>query len=433
MDEGLRVLIAGAGIGGLTAALSLHAAGFRGGVVVVDPCPPPVAEGAGLNLLPHAVRELTELDLGEQLAEAAAEPRELVYADRHGNTVVSHPRGRYAGYRWPQLSVHRAELQRVLRDAVRDRLGPDTVRAGLALGTYEQRPDGVRAVLRRAAADRGGPAGQEEIDADVLVGCDGLHSAVRRRLHPGEGAPRWNGIRMWRGVTEAPLPLDGRTMLVAGSYRPARVVVYPLADKRVAWVAEVRVAAPNAVPSTAPGEADWAREGRLADVLPYFDDWCVDGLDVVGLMRAAPTVLEFPMVDRDPLDSWTDGRVTLLGDAAHPMLPVGSNGGSQAVLDARVLAWALARHPGDPAAGLLAYEDARRAPANRILAACRDMAADRVLDTVAQRAPEGFRRIEDVLTQTELDRMRAGTRRVTDEDVAALNAQPSWSVDAPRP
>ncbi|MCF6522494.1 flavin-dependent oxidoreductase [Streptomyces sp. JJ36] len=423
----MRVLIAGAGIGGLSTALSLHAAGAGEGVVVADASRRLRPVGAGINLLPHAVRELTELGLGDRLAAVAAEPRELLFTDRHGNRITGHPRGRAAGYRWPQLSVHRGALQRILLEAVRERLGPRAVRTGLALEDAAAGPGGVRAWFRA----RDGAAGTGvTLDADVLVGADGLHSAVRRGLHPGEGPPLWNGIRMWRGVTEAPPPLDGRTMIIAGSYRPARVVVYPLGGGLVNWVAEVRVAGPG-VPGggrPAPHGADWSRRGRLDDVLPYFADWRIDGLDVAGLLRGAARILEYPMVDRDPLATWGAGPVTLLGDAAHPMYPVGSNGGSQAVLDARVLARELARRPGDPEGALRAYEAERLGPVNAIALACRDMPADRMLDTVAERAPQGFRCIEEVLSAAELAAMRTALRRTTDTDAAELNARPSWSV-----
>ncbi|OEV03227.1 hypothetical protein AN216_12655 [Streptomyces oceani] len=418
-------MIVGAGIGGLSTALSLHAAGVTDRVQLVDASRRLRPLGAGINLQPHAVRELTELGLGDRLAAVSAEPQSLLFTDRHGNRIVAHPRGRHAGYAWPQVSVHRGDLQGVLLEAVHERLGPTAVRTGLALEDYEERADGVTARLRERTADGDRAGAEVRLDADVLVGADGLYSAVRRHLHPGEGPPRWNGIRMWRGVTAAPAPLDGRTMVVAGSYQPARIVVYPLGRGRVNWVAEARAARPAAL-----SDADWSHEGRLADVLPYYQDWRLDldGIDVPGLLRGASRILEYPMVDRDPLDCWGRGPATLLGDAAHPMLPVGSNGGSQAVVDARVLARELARRPDDPRAGLRAYETARRAPANAIASACRDMALDRLLDTVAERAPEGFDRIAEVLTEAELRVLRDTMRRTTDQDVSELNSRPSWSV-----
>ena len=421
-----RIVVVGAGIGGLSTALSLHAAGLGEGVRVVEAAPQLLPVGAGINLQPHAVRELTELGLGERLAEVAAEPRLMRYLDRHGNEIAAHPRGRYAGYHWPQLSVHRGALQQLLLEAVHERLGPDAIRTGLALERFEERESGVTAVLRPKGGTGDVDGAAEFWDAEVLVGADGLHSAVRRALHPAEGPPRWNGIRMWRGVTEAPLPLDGHTMLVAGSYEPARIVVYPLAGGLVNWVAEVRTSQPRAL-----GEADWTRAGELADVLPYYEDWRIEGLDVGGLLRRAPRILEYPMVDRDPLASWGRGRVTLLGDAAHPMLPVGSNGGSQAILDARVLAWHLAqqhRLEADPAQALRAYEAERLGPANAIATACRSMRTDLLLGTIAERAPGGFRHIEDVLAPEELTVLREGLRHTTDMDVTALNSARSWTV-----
>ena len=435
MPEKVRVLVVGAGIGGLSTALSLRAAGLGEGVAVVDASRRLLPLGAGINLQPHAVRELEELGVGGDLAEVSAEPRRAVFADRHGNPVVEHPRGRLAGYRWPQLSVHRGELQRVLLEALRRRPGAE-VRTGLRLVDFTEREDRVVALLR----DRNRPGGPlHTVEAEALVGADGVFSAVRSALHPGEGAPLWNGIRMWRGVAEAPLPLDGRTMLVAGSYRPARLVVYPLGGKArekagvVNWVAEARVSSPPGGREPLPpraGEADWNAEGRLAEVLAHFADWRIEGLDIPGLLRSAPRILEYPMVDRDPLPYWGRGRATLLGDAAHPMYPVGSNGGSLAVLDARVLAWALAEHRDEgTAAGLRRYEAIRRGPAERVAAACREMPVDRTLDTVSERAPHGFARIEDVLTRDELHTLRNGARRTTDMDVEELNSRPSWGVE----
>ncbi|MGK5559030.1 flavin-dependent oxidoreductase [Actinomadura kijaniata] len=412
----MRVLIAGAGIGGLTTALSLHAAGIE--AAVVDAATELRPLGVGINLLPHAVRELTELGLGDALAAIGVATGEMVHFDRHGGRIWGEPRGRALGYDWPQYSVHRGELQMILLAAVRDRLGADAVRAGTVCEGFEQDAAAVRVRLR----DRVSGA-VEVVTADALVGADGLHSAVRRALHPDEPAPLWNGIRMWRGTVEGEPFLTGRTMAVAGSNTAAKLVVYPIAERgdRVLlnWVAEVKLTDGRPV-----GPADWSRAGRLADVLPHFADWRFDWLDVPAMLAATGEILEYPMVDRDPLPSWGEGRVTLLGDAAHPMYPIGSNGGSQAVIDARVLAWELAR-AADPAAGLAAYEAARRETVNAIVLACRDMPADRVLHTVGERAPDGFERIEDVLTPEELATITGAYRQTSFSDAAALNARPS--------
>ncbi|MDL4819614.1 flavin-dependent oxidoreductase [Actinomadura opuntiae] len=418
----MRVLIVGAGIGGLTTALSLHEAGIE--ALVVDGVRRLRPLGVGINLLPHAVRELTELGLGGDLADIGVPTAEMVHFDRFGGRIWADPRGRALGYDWPQYSVHRGELQMVLLDAVLSRLGKDAVRTGTVFEGFEQDGAEVRARLLDRAS---GTAGT--VRADVLVGADGLHSAVRAQLHPGEPAPLWNGIRMWRGVTESEPFLTGRTLAVAGSNAASKIVVYPIsmrAERRgralLNWVAEVRL----------PGDrletdADWNRTGRLEDVLPYFAGWKFDWLDVPSLIAASPEILEYPMVDREPLDRWTSGRVTLLGDAAHPMYPIGSNGGSQAVLDARVLAYELAR-AADAAEGLLGYERERRETANAVVLACRDMPAERILRMVSERAPDGFDAIEDVLTAEELATLTGAYRRTSFIDAETLNNRPSYTV-----
>ncbi|MFB4309012.1 flavin-dependent oxidoreductase [Actinomadura sp. GTD37] len=418
----MRVLIVGAGIGGLTAALSLHAAGVE--ALVVDSSVRLRPLGVGINLLPHAVRELTELGLGGALAGLGVPTAEMVHFDRYGGRIWGEPRGMALGYNWPQYSIHRGELQMALLDAVLARLGEHSVRTGTVFEGFEQDGERVRARLLDRAS---GAAGA--VTADVLIGADGLHSAVRRQLRPDEPAPLWNGIRMWRGLTEGDPVLTGRTLAVAGSNAASKLVVYPIsirAERRgralLNWVAEVRI----------PGDrwelaADWNRAGRLGDVLPHFADWTFDWLDVPALLSGAAEILEYPMVDRDPLARWTSGRVTLLGDAAHPMYPIGSNGGSQAVIDARVLARELAR-AGDPARGLLAYEEERRDKVNAIVLACRDMPADRILHTVSERAPRGFDRIEDVLSPEELAAITGAYRKTSFADAETLNTRPSYTT-----
>ncbi|MGV9880868.1 flavin-dependent oxidoreductase [Streptomyces sp. NPDC003006] len=408
----IDVLVAGAGIGGLTAALGLHAAGI--GVRVVDAMDELRPVGVGINLLPHAVRELTELGLGGELAATAVAPDAMVHFDRHGNRIWGEPRGLALGHHWPQYSLHRGALHLLLLDAVRDRLGDQAVRTGTAfVRLAESEGSALRVILRDMARGR-----EYAVGARALVGADGLHSAVRAMLHPGEGPPLWNGIRMWRGVTEWHPVLGGRTVAVAGSNAAAKLVVYPIsrpAQERgrdvLNWVAEVRF--PRAHHHAMAGPADWNRSGRLSDVLPYYAGWRIGDLDVPAMLSATRHILEYPMVDRDPLARWGRGPVTLLGDAAHPMYPVGSNGGSQAILDACVLARCLAYASPDREAGLRAYEEVRREPVNAIVLANRDMPADRVLQTVAERAPDGFDRVEDVMTPEELGALDAAYRRTT--------------------
>ncbi|HEX5348544.1 MAG TPA: flavin-dependent oxidoreductase [Pseudonocardiaceae bacterium] len=359
----MRVLIAGAGIGGLTAALSLHAAGIE--ATVIERAGELRPLGVGINLLPHAVRELTELGLGDDLANIGVPTAENVYCDQSGKTLFTEQRGIAGGYRWPQYSVHRGHLQMLLLSAVRHRCGPHAVRTGTRLLSFEQDADTVRVRVSG-----------EEIDAAVLIGADGLHSAVRERLHPGQAPLLWSGVWMWRGVTEIEPFLSGRSMAIARGEGNAGLIAYPIGPSLVNWVAEVRVAESGPLP----GDANWNQPGRAQDVLRYFGGWDLGWLDVPGLIRNSAMILEYPMVDRDPLPWWGQGRVTLLGDAAHLMYPVGANGASQAIVDAHVLADELAR---DFPEGLATYEKKRCEATAAIIAANREM-----LRTGDTRSPE---------------------------------------------
>jgi 2-polyprenyl-6-methoxyphenol hydroxylase-like FAD-dependent oxidoreductase len=419
----MRVLVAGGGIGGLAAALSLHDAGIE--VELVESARSIDAIGAGINLLPHAVRELTELGLGEALDAAAVATSELVYHDRFGSRIWREPRGHAAGYRWPQYSIHRGELQALLLGAVQDRLGPDVVRCGHAIERFEQSADGVRVELRERRTGRLRTAA-----TGVLIGADGIDSAVRAQLHPEEDAPRWSGIGMWRGVSQAEPFLTGRTMIMAGSNTRAKFVAYPIGarDGRalVNWVAEIRLAHGDR-----PLDAhDWRRTADPARVLAQFSDWRFDWLDIPALITAAPAIFEYPMIDRDPLPRWGSGRVSLLGDAAHPMYPIGSNGASQAIIDARVLAHELAHH-ADPVRALASYQQLRRPPTTAIVHANRRHGPEQVMTLVEQRAPRGFARIDDVLAPDELRAIVARYSHTAGFDVDDLNARASWSVRAP--
>ena len=417
----VRVLIAGAGIAGLTTALSLHAAGIE--ALIVESALELKPMGAGINLLPHAVGELTELGLGGELEAAGIATSEQAHFDRHGNLIWSEPRGRGLGYNWPQYSIHRGELQTMLLAAVRHRLGDHAVTTGTAVTGFTERAGAVEILLFTRPA---GPA--VAVSADVLVGADGLNSAVRAQLHPGEPPPRWNGVRMWRGVTEGQPFLSGSSVAIAGTNTAAKFVAYPVARTGhgtvlINWVGEVRTGDGQAA-----RQPDWDRSGHLADVLPCYADWKFPWLDVPDLITRSPKILEYPMVDRDPLPCWGRGRVTLAGDAAHPMYPVGSNGGSQAVIDARVLALKLAG-ASTPEEGLAAYETARRTTANAIVLANRDNPADRVLQTVSIRAPQGFGRIEDVLNPAELAAISDAYRATSLPDAGALNSHAPLTPD----
>jgi len=409
-------MIIGGGIGGLTTALSLHAAGLD--CVLVEGAVELLPLGVGINLQPHAVRELTELGLAGELAATGVATTFMTFTDRYGGEILALPRGRSAGYGWPQYSIHRGELQMILLDAVRERIGP--VRLGTRLVDFAQDRDGVTVFLRDA---RSGEMLRERVD--VLVGADGILSAVRARLHPDNDPLLWNGIRMWRGVADADKVLDGSTVLVSGTNSTAKFVSYHISassPRWVNWVAEVKVAEPGVI-----GEADWSRPGRLEDVAPHFADWNYRHFHIPSLIATSARILEYPMVDRDPLPFWGQDRVTLLGDAAHPMYPIGSNGGSQAILDARVLARSLAT-VADPVEALAAYEAERRPVTGELVVAHRTLPVEETTLLVAARAPDGFDDISEVLSEEELRAMADAQHTITDADVRTLNERPSWNV-----
>ncbi|MGA3400236.1 MAG: flavin-dependent oxidoreductase [Acetobacteraceae bacterium] len=415
----MTVLIAGGGIAGLTTALSLHQIGIDCRVFEsVDAIQP---LGVGINLLPHAVRELTELGLQERLAATAIPTAELAYYSARGQLIWSEQRGLAAGYRWPQFSIHRGALHMILHEAACQRLGADRILAGHHLARWEATPTGIRAhfIDRRTGAPLG------SADGALLIGADGIHSTLRQGLYPGERPPIWNGAILWRGVTRARPFLAGRSMVIAG-HEFQKFVAYPIsceAEQRgealVNWVAERKFR-----PDHAWRREDWNRPGNREEFLPQFAEWCFDWLDVPALIAAAEGCYEFPMVDRDPLDRWTFGRVTLLGDAAHAMYPIGSNGASQAILDARVLAREILAR-GATVEALEAYEAERRPATARIVLSNRKNGPEQVMQVVQERAPEGFGRIEDVLTAEELQDAAAAYKQIAGFDKAVLNSRPS--------
>ena len=406
------VLIIGGGVTGLTLALSLHEA--RIPCRVYEAAAELKWHGVGINLLPHAVRELTELGLAGRLERRAVLTREMCFYNRFGQFVYKEPRGRYAGYDWPQFSIHRGELHRVLVDAVRERLGADSVALGHRCETLEQDAGGVTASF----------AGRAPVRGAVAIACDGIHSAVRRQLYPDEGPPVYSGINMWRGVTRWKPYLSGESFVQCGWLDVGKIVVYPIGrepDEQgrqlITWTAEFR--SPRNV------QADWNLNGRLADFLPTFESFRFEWLDVAEMLRNAEVVLEYPMVDRDPVPRWTFGRVTLVGDAAHPMHPRGANGAAQGILDARTLAGCLARGR-DPVTALEAYEKARLKPANEVVLASRSISPDTILRLVHERTGDKpFERVEDVVSGEELAALMEKYKRVAGFEREALKKRPS--------
>ncbi|MGM4991727.1 flavin-dependent oxidoreductase [Tardiphaga sp. 841_E9_N1_2] len=414
----MTVLIAGGGIGGLTLALSLHQIGVPCRVFESVPALRPL--GVGINVLPHAVRELIELGLHDQLDASGVRTRELAFFSKHGKPIWSEPRGIEAGYKWPQFSIHRGRLQQILLDTAIERLGADNILTSHHLTGWTETPDGVRADFIDKAT--GKSAGS--YDGTLLIAADGIHSAIRQKLYPQEGAPLWNGRILWRGITKSDAFLTGRTMIMAG-HEILKFVCYPISQEPDAdgkydinWVAERHMP-----PTYEWRREDYNRAARLDEFLPWFKDWRFDWLDVPGLISNCPHAYEYPLVDRDPVDRWTFGRVTLMGDAAHPMYPIGSNGASQAILDARVLTREILAL-GDVPAALEAYEAERRPATTDLVMLNRRNGPEQVMQIVEERAPEGFNVVTDVLSQQELEDIAANYKRVAGFQVEGLNAKP---------
>ncbi len=424
----MKVAVIGGGIGGMTLALSLHAAGFDE-VDVYESAPEIRELGVGINVMPHAVRELEEIDLVDELCNVGVATADFTYFTRLGQPIWEEPLGVAAGYRWPQLSIHRGELLGALRRAVIARLGSDRIHTGHHLARFDRRSEGgvcaefleqdTHRVIARACAD-------------LLVGCDGIHSMVRRALYPAEGPLRWNGVTMWRGISIGPAFLSGRSMVNVGSSRQ-RAVIYPISRSTsrpgsavINWVATRKVSTAEMPPQ------DWTYLADRDEVLGAFGEFRFEFLDVTQLIRDAEVVYQYPMVDRDPLPSWNFGRVTLLGDAAHPMHPIGGNGASQAILDARVLARELAQKPSIEAA-VEAYDEERRPATAAVVTSNRRAGPHRCQDLVEERAPDGFNRLEDVITRQELEDIAAEYKRIGGFDIERLNNRASLSVHAGHP
>ncbi|HEY4043036.1 MAG TPA: flavin-dependent oxidoreductase [Rhodopila sp.] len=390
----MAILVAGGGIGGLTLALMLHARGIDCQVLEAAAEVRPL--GVGINALPHSIRELAALDLLPRLDAIAIRTRQLTYANHLGQLIWSEPRGRFAGHEVPQFSLHRGRLQAMLWQVATERLGSAAPRGGRRLVGYAQRPDGVEATVQDAAG------GLKVMAGEALVGADGIHSTLRAALHPHDPGIRWNGIQMWRGAVDWPAFDGGDSMVIAGD-TVAKLVLYPIGPgetpetRLTNWVIYARVAEAGDPP---PARENWSRLGHYDAFRHLAERLHLPFIHVARLIQSTGEIFEYPMCDRDPLPWWTQGRVTLLGDAAHPMYPVGSNGASQAILDARCLSDLLAARPVPEA--LAAYE-AERLPATAALVASNRVGGpERVINLVASRAPDGFASIEDVATHAEL-------------------------------
>jgi 2-polyprenyl-6-methoxyphenol hydroxylase-like FAD-dependent oxidoreductase len=400
----MKVAIVGGGICGLSLALHLKERGIDARIYERTPEIKPL--GVGITLLPHAMREFSALGLGDTLLKAGIENRESAFFNRFGQLIYKEPRGKFAGYQYPEVGIHRGRLHMILYEAVRERLGVDAVITDCECAGVEQDDAGATVRLRQTSSG----SARESVRVDVVVACDGFHSVVRKQ-YCADDKVAFTGINTWRGVTRRKPIFDGRTYMRVGSINTGKIVIYPIVDdvdgsgnQLINWMAEIK--------QNTTAQNDWNKPGRLADLLPIYRDWRFDWLDVAQLISDADQILEYPMVDKDPIATWTFGRVTLAGDAAHPMYPRGSNGSAQAVIDARTLADLLVQHE-DPRAAMKAYEAARVEPSAKVVRTNREQPPDfiniKVEELVGDRP---FDNLDTFITQDELRALSENYKRV---------------------
>lgn len=409
-----HILIAGGGIGGMALALTLHQIGVA--CTVLEQVSELKPLGVGINLQPNAVRELGDLGIGAAALDQIGLPaREWALVGRNGQDIHAEPRGLAAGYHWPQYAVHRGKLQMLLYRTVLDRLGPGAVRTGVRVTGYARTPGGVVAQVETAQ-------GVEQVAGTLLIAADGLHSRIRAQMHPDQPPVQWGGAILWRGVTRAKPIRSGSSFVGLGTHLH-RIVFYPISHPDADGLADINWIAEQTMDNTGGWDGDWNRKVDLGRFAHHFADWRFDWLDVPALIRGAPAVYEYPMIDRDPVPTWVDGPVALLGDAAHVMYPTGSNGASQAIIDARVLGACLLAQGVTPAA--LADYDARLCkPVSDLVLRNRGAGPFGLLNMVDARCGGVFDDIDAVIPAAERAAFMAGYKAAAGFAIERLNAAP---------
>ena len=410
----MSVAIIGAGIGGLSLGLCLHKLNIPFQIYEAVKEIKPL--GVGINIQPHAVRELYALGLKDDLDKIGIRSQEVAYYSRQGGLIWSEPRGTFAGYNWPQYSINRGDLQILLYNELTKRAGSKVIKVNATLKNWENKPTGLEMVL----VDRKSETVLFNHKASIMIGCDGINSTVRSKLYPAEGFANWSGIMMWRGTTKGSKFLSGKSMVMVGQ-RNQKFVAYPIhefADGEVLinWICDLKF--PDDYHWT---KQDWNLKGELVDLWPSFKDWTFPWLDVASVIKNTSDIYKYPMVDRNPLNRWTFERVTLLGDSAHAMYPIGSNGASQAILDSAHLARCLEQY-GLNKDALCRYENIRRPSVNKIVEINRLDGPDKILDIVAEKAPNGFENINDVMPHEKMKHIAEKYKVIAGFDADTLNS-----------
>ncbi|HEX6440564.1 MAG TPA: flavin-dependent oxidoreductase [Stellaceae bacterium] len=409
----MEIAIVGGGIVGLGLALSLHQRGLT--CRVYEAVPEVTELGVGITLLPHAMTELARLGLQQTLEPLGIENRESCFFNRFGQLIYTEPRGRLAGYAVPELGMHRGRLHRILYDAAQQRLGAERILTDRRCTGLEQDENGVTLHFRQTSTGASVPP----VKADIAIACDGVNSTMRAHFYPEERLV-FTGINTWRGVTKRPPILTGRSYMRVGSIRTGKIVIYPIIDdidgqgnQLINWTTEIETGGEQ--------QNDWNKPGRIEDFIHIYDSWRFDWLDVAELIRKAEVIFEYPMVDKDPIEQWSFGRVTLAGDAAHPMYPRGSTGSAQGLIDARVLADKLAQEP-DPVSALGAYEAARSGPAGKVVLTNRSTPPDYINIKVEELTGDRpFGKLDDYITQAELRALSDQYKRVAGYSIEELS------------
>jgi 5-methylphenazine-1-carboxylate 1-monooxygenase len=410
----MKIIIAGGGIGGLVAAMSLHKAGFE--VKVFESVKEIKPLGVGINLLPHSIRVLTNLGLEPKIAQNAVETKDLVYSNKHGQIFWDEPRGRFAGYKWAQYSVHRGDFQMLLFKEAQRILGENAIQINAHLSHFEEKREKIWATF----IDRETGKVTHEESADLLIGADGINSVVRKKLYPDEGDVKYSGNVLYRGTAWMKPYLTGSSMVMIG-HLGQKMVVYPIdnqldsnGNQLTNWVANLREGAEYSLKIR-----DWNRQADKQRLLDLYKNWDFEWLNVPQMIaNTEGGIYEFPMSDRDPLPRWTFGRVTLLGDAAHPMYPIGSNGASQAILDADALTQALVEE-ADMFTALERYDKERVPVTGKIVLQNRQKGPDFIMDLMEERFPNGF--TEGEIPHDELATIMEHYKQVAGFDMKTLN------------